>query len=89
MYILSEGGRTFRLSMFTLEVQSPEVEPETILQASRFLEPLLQEIFDSFLRRWSPKGSQEIIPVSSDLDVGRQDGYVHEALGVGDGPFVE
>ena len=71
MYILSEGGRTFRLSMFTLEVQSPEVEPETILQASRFLEPLLQEIIDSFLRRWSPEGSQESIPASSDFDTVR------------------
>ena len=71
MYILSEGGRTFRISRFTLEVQSPEVEPETILQASRFLEPLLQEIFDSFLRRWSPEGSQESIPASSDFDTVR------------------
>ena len=89
MYILSEGGRTFRLSRFTLEVQSPEVEPEAILQVSRFLEPLLQEIFDSFLRRWPPGGSQESIPASSDFDGGRQDGRVHEALGVGDGRFVE
>jgi hypothetical protein len=71
MYILSEGGRTFRISRFTLEVQSPEVEPEAILQASRFLEPLLQEIIDSFLRRWSPEGSQESIPASSDFDTVR------------------
>ena len=71
MYILSEGGRTFRISRFTLEVQSPEVEPEAILQASRFLEPLLQEIIDSFLRRWSPEGSQESIPASSDFDAVR------------------
>ena len=71
MHILSEGGRTFRISRFTLEVQSPEVEPEAILQASRFLEPLLQEIIDSFLRRWSPEGSQESIPASSDFDTVR------------------
>ena len=89
MYILSKGGRALRISRFTLEVQSPEVEPETILQVSRLLEPLLQEILDSFLRRWSPEGSQESIPASPDFDAGRPDGCIHEALGVDDGLLIE
>jgi len=38
------------------EPQLPDVESESILRVSRLLEPLLQEGFDSFLRRWSLDG---------------------------------
>jgi hypothetical protein len=50
---------------------------------------MLQEGFDSFLRRWSLDGGHAGVPACSYFDVGRQAGFVHEALGVGDRPLVE
>ena len=65
------------------------MESEPILRVSRLLEPLLQEGLDSFLGRWSLDGGHAGIPAGSHFDVGRQAGFVHEALGVRDRPLVE
>src|SRR6476469_8459587 len=78
-----------RISVLALGAQLSHVEPKSILRVSRLLEPLLQEGFDSFLRRRSLDGSHTGVPARSDFDVGRQAGFVHEALGVGDRPLVE
>src|SRR3954465_10963849 len=72
-----------------MEPPLPHVEPEPMFRVSRLLEPLLQEVLDSFLRRRSLDGGHAGVPARSDLDVGRQAGFVDEALGVGDRPLVE
>jgi hypothetical protein len=77
------------MSALAVAAQLSQVEPESILQVSGVLEPLLQEGFDSFLRRWSFDGGHAGVPAGSDFDVGRQAGFIHEALGVGDRSLVE
>jgi len=71
------------------EAQLSYVESESIFRVSRLLETLLQEGFDSFLRRWSLDGGHAGVPARPDFDVGRQAGFVHEVLGVRDRPLVE
>jgi hypothetical protein len=66
-----------------------QVESESILRISRLLKSLLQEGFDSRLRRGSLDGRHAGIPARPDLDVARQDGFVHEPLGVGNRSLVE
>ena len=65
------------------------MESESGFRVSGLLKPLLQEGFDAFLRRGSLDGGHAGVPARSDLDVGRQAGFVHEAFGVGDRPLVE
>src|ERR1700722_13209981 len=90
MCFLSEReiGR-FRASALALEPQLSHVESESILRVSAGLEPLLQESFDSFLRRGSVDGGHAGVPARLHFDVRRQAGFVDEALGVGDRPPVE
>src|SRR5690348_43322 len=78
-----------RSAALGVEAQLSHVESESIFGVSRLLEPLLQEGFDSFLRRWSLDGGHAGVPARSDFDVGRQAGFVYQALGVGDCPLVE
>jgi len=78
-----------RISALALDAELSHGESESIFRVSRLLEPSLQEGFDSFLGRWSLDGGHAGIPAGSNLDVGRQTGFVHEALGVGDRPLVE
>src|SRR4051812_29179866 len=86
---LSESEIGVRTSAIAVEAQLSEVGSESVFQVSRLLEPLVQEGFDSFLRRWALDGGHAGVPARSDFDVGRQAGFVHEALGVGDRPLVE
>src|SRR3954449_3608630 len=85
----SEGEMGRRVSTLAIEAQLSHGESESIFRVSRLLESLLQEGFDSFLRRWSLDGGHACVPARSDFDVGRQAGFVHEALGIGDRPLVE
>src|SRR5580704_8626385 len=78
-----------RISALALAAQLSHVESESIFRVSGLLESLLEEGFDSFLRRWSLDGGHAGVPARSDFDVGWQAGVVHEALGVGDRPLVE
>jgi hypothetical protein len=73
----------------TPEARLSYVESESIFRVSRLLEPLLQEGFNSFLRSWSLDGGHAGVPARPDFDVGRQAGFVHQALGVRDRPLVE
>src|SRR3954454_13615869 len=77
------------LSALAVEAQLSHGESESTFRVSGLLEPVLQEGFDSFLRRRSLDGDHAGVPACSDLDVGRQAGFVDEALGVGDRPLVE
>src|SRR2546423_6120066 len=86
---LPEVRWAVRISALAVEAQLSHVESESIFRVSRLLEPLLQESFDSFLRRGSLDGGHAGVPARSDFDVGRQAGFVHEVLGVGDRPLVE
>src|SRR3954471_23492722 len=72
-----------------VEAELSHGESESIFRVSGLLEPVLQEGFDSFLRRRSLDGGHAGVPARSDFDVGRQAGFVYEALGVGDRPLVE
>src|SRR3954453_12220694 len=72
-----------------VEAQLSHRESESIFRVSGLLEPALQEGFDSFLRRRSLDRGHAGVPARSDLDVGRQAGFVDKALGVGDRPLVE
>src|SRR3954451_7620818 len=83
----SEMGRSD--SALAIEAHLSHVESESIFRVSGLLEPVLQEGFDSFLRRRSVDGGHAGVPARSDFDVGRQAGFVDEALGVGDRPLVE
>src|SRR3954452_13857191 len=76
-----------RISALSSELS--HVESESIFRVSGLLEPLLQEGFDAFLRRWALDGRHAGVPARSDFDVARQAGCVHEALGVGDRSLVE
>src|SRR3954465_2253222 len=82
-------SRSMVMSALPLEAQPAQGVPKSVLQVSRLLESLLQEGLDVLLRRWSLDGGHAGVPARSDLDVGRQAGFVHEALGVGDRPLVE
>src|SRR5260370_10925212 len=86
---LSESEKAVRISALTLEAELPQVESESILRVSRLLESLFQEDFDSSLGRRPLDGGHAGIPAGSPFDVGRQTGFIHEALGVGDRPLVE
>src|SRR5256885_11851059 len=81
--------QVIRVSAFAVEAQLSHVESESVLCVSRLLEPLIQQRFDSFLRRWSLDGGHAGVPAGSDFDVGRQAGFIHEALGIGDRPLVK
>src|SRR3954465_15481407 len=83
----SEIGRSD--SALAIEADLSHVESEPMFRVSGLLEPLLQEGLDSFLGRRSLDGGHAGVPARSDFDVGRQAGFVHEALGVGDRPLVE
>src|SRR5437879_554920 len=83
----SEIGRD--TSALALEAKPSQVESESILRISRLLQPLLQEGFDSRLRCGSLDRVHTGIPARSDLDVGRQAGFVHEPLGISDRPLIE
>src|SRR5256885_8639942 len=76
-----------RISALSSELS--HVESESIFRVSGLLEPLLQEGFDAFLRRGSLDGRHAGVPASSDFDVGREAGFVHETFGVYDRPLVE
>src|SRR4029078_4871422 len=78
-----------RISVPAVESQLPHGESESVLRVSRLLEPVLQEGCNSLLRRRSLDGGHAGVPAGSDFDVERQAGFVHKALGVGDGPLVE
>src|SRR3954453_23649928 len=73
----------------SVESQPADGESESMLRVSGRLEPSLHEALDPLLRRRPPDGGHAGVPAGSDLDVGRQAGYVHQALGVGDRPLVE
>src|SRR4051794_34715231 len=77
------------LSALAVEAQLSHGESESIFRVSRRLEPVLQKGLDPFLRRRSLDGGHAGVPARSDLDVGRQAGFVDEALGVGERPLVE
>src|SRR3954468_17223059 len=77
------------MSELVREAQLSDVEPESVLRVSGCLKPLLQQGFDSLLRRWSLDGRHAGVPARSDFDIGRQAGFVHEALRVGYRPLVE
>src|SRR3954471_6355121 len=76
----SEMGRSD--SALAIEAHLSHVESESIFRVSGLLEPLLQEGLDSVLRRRSLDGGHARVPAGSDLDVGRQAGFVHKSLGV-------
>src|SRR3954468_13269377 len=86
---VSESEMGGSVSALAIEAHLSHVESESIFRVSGFLEPVLQEGLDSLLRRRSPDGGHARVPAGSDLDVGRQAGFVDEVLGVGDGPLVE
>src|SRR4051794_2233996 len=77
------------MSALALEAELSHGESESILRVARGLEPLFHKGCDSFLSRWSLDGRHAGVPAGSDFDVGRQAGFVDEALGVGDRPLVE
>src|SRR4051812_27475241 len=81
-----KARKDVRMSVL-VAAQLPDVEPEPVFRVSRRLEPLLEQGFDSFLRRWSLDGGHAGVPAGSDLDVGRKAGFVDEAFGVGDRPL--
>src|SRR3954467_13128754 len=78
-----------RMSAPAIDAQLSHGESESTFRVTGLLEPVLQEGLDSFLRRRSLDGGHAGVPARSDLDVGRQAGFVDEALGVGDRPLVE
>src|SRR3954452_20671173 len=82
-------SRSMVMSALALAAQSAQRVAKSILHVSRLLQSLLHEGLDVLLRRWSLDGGHAGVPARSDLDVGRQAGFVHEALGVGDRPRVE
>src|SRR6476619_4703499 len=57
-------------SVSALSSELPHVKAESSLRVSGLLEPLLQEGFDAFLRRWPLDGGHAGVPARSDLDVG-------------------
>src|SRR5258706_1823311 len=77
------------ISALARDAELSHGESESIFGVSGLLEPLLQEGLDSLLGCRSFDGGHAGIPAGSDLDIGRQTGFVHEALGVGDRPLVE
>ncbi|MGA8490777.1 MAG: hypothetical protein WB711_10165 [Terriglobales bacterium] len=65
-----------------------QVVSDSIFDVPRLVEAARHQLFDPLLGGRSPERSDARIPPGAELDVRRQAG-VHEALGLGDRPFVE
>src|SRR4029077_20153305 len=83
------GRWAVRLSAPAREAELSHGESESVFRIAGLLKSLLQKHFDSLLGHWPLDGGHAGIPARSDFDVGRQVGFVHEALGVGDRPLIE
>src|ERR1700730_16610173 len=65
------------------------VESESRFCISRLMKSLLEQSFDLALRGRTTDRSHAGLPAGGALDVFRQAGGAHEALGVGNRPLVE
>src|ERR1700704_5106095 len=67
----------------------PQIGSQAILYVSGPMESLLEQRLDPFRRSRSRDRGHARVPAGGDLDIRRQAGGIHEALGVCDRPFVK
>src|ERR1700738_5097317 len=65
------------------------IESQAIFCVAGTMEALLEQSLDLALRSRQRNRAQAAVPAGSDLDIRRQAGGTHEALGVRDRPLVK
>src|ERR1700692_510287 len=72
-----------------LVTELPHIESQAIFRVPGTMEALLEQSLDLALRSRPCDRGHASVPAGSDLDIRRQAGGTHEALGVRDRPLVK